>query len=421
MSLTSPPKCLAWYATLGIIAILTSPPAHAFGTAAHVVVMEKVTNGLPESSRIRQAMASHAAVAAAGACGPDINYATPRVVLGYAPWAERFHYQKVGTFAATQLRSALAADDPVQVAWAAGWITHVAGDLACHGLYVNPEAGVYLDNPAGRDLHQRLEHAADAYAWVDLGGHPRATYTPDAIADRLCSPSLIPLGLLRATSKEVYDTGPGDGFRTWYSTYISAIKSNIAGTYMDYGEALEVLAKSDRTARLRKAVDRAVEHAVALLTAAERGDYSGFSDAWNLDVGEDDRPIGSLTVTVHTGTKLGAGTNADIYFGMRLPDGTEKRWLLDHEGYDDFENGDTDDYYLYVPDKAFDPANIDRIWIEMGDRGHALTSPGPDWQCDWIIVWINGHATRHTVKTQFKRTGDRWETDPRRADRVSAP
>ena len=31
--------------------------------------------------------------------------------------------------------------DPVKVAWAAGWITHVASDLFGHGIYVDSGGG----------------------------------------------------------------------------------------------------------------------------------------------------------------------------------------------------------------------------------------------------------------------------------------
>ncbi len=404
-------KRLAWPWAVALVAVVAPLPAHAFGTAAHIVVAEQVTAGLPEDSQIRAGMAAHPGVSAAGACGPDIGYATPRAILGYTPWADRFHYHRVGTFAATQLRNALTADDPVGVAWASGWVTHVAGDLACHGLYVNPEAGVYLDNPGGRELHKRLEGAADAYVWVDLGGRAKQTYSLSNIVDRLCARQLVPVGLVHATSKEVYDAGLRDDFRTWYATYIAGVRADLAGTHVEYGTATKVLAEGDRTARVRQAVDRAVEHSIALLTAAEAGDYSGFSDAWNLDAAEDDRPIGSLTVTVHTGTDFGAGTNADIYFGMQAEGDREKRWLLDHAGYDDFENDDTDEYYLYVGDGAFEPAKIERIRIEMGGAGDALMSLASDWQCDWITVWINGSPTKYTVKKWFKRKGDAWEAD----------
>jgi len=61
--------------------------------------------------------------------------------LGYAPWADRYHYDRVGTFAEVQLRKALASDEAAQVAWAA-----VKDAIALHRL-------------AGATGHVRAPHA----------------------------------------------------------------------------------------------------------------------------------------------------------------------------------------------------------------------------------------------------------------------
>ncbi len=171
---------------VALLLLLGSAKLFPFGPAAHIVILEQATRMLPHGSFIRQSLESYPGIGAAGANGPDINYASFRGLLtalgfGYAPWADRYHYHLVGTFAAAQIREALASRDPQRVAWAAGWITHVTGDLCGHGTFVNAEAGVALDNPAGMDVHHVLESSAEPYVWTTLGGHPSGSHSPDVV------------------------------------------------------------------------------------------------------------------------------------------------------------------------------------------------------------------------------------------------
>jgi hypothetical protein len=119
--------------------------AEAFKPAAHQVLLEKVRDSLPQGSIIRQAIENNFKVANWGSDGPDLGYGYWRSMFGYAPWGDRCHYHLVGSMAAEQLRQALASGVQWKIAWAAGWLTHVCGDMAVHGILVNPEAGVYLE------------------------------------------------------------------------------------------------------------------------------------------------------------------------------------------------------------------------------------------------------------------------------------
>ncbi|OHD08427.1 MAG: hypothetical protein A2086_03625 [Spirochaetes bacterium GWD1_27_9] len=110
-----------------------------------------------------------------------------------------------------------------------------------------------------------------------------------------------------------------------------------------------------------------------------------FSDGWNLDAALDSRVIGTLVVTIHTSDKWLAGTDCDIYFGMRLSDGRTYERKLDKEGYNDFEKNDLDDYFLYVGDKTFYPNQVTSIWLRSVSYGS-----GPDWHVDYLKVKING-------------------------------
>ena len=110
-----------------------------------------------------------------------------------------------------------------------------------------------------------------------------------------------------------------------------------------------------------------------------------FRDGWNLDAALDSRPIGTLVVTIKTSDKYLAGTDCDIYFGMKLSNGRVYERLLDKEGYNDFERNDLDDYFLYVGDKTFYPNQVASIWLRSVKSG-----AGPDWHVNYIKVRING-------------------------------
>ncbi len=380
--------------------------AAAFGPAAHYVVMTKVAQGLPPGSRLRQAMEAKLTIAAAAAIGPDVPYAQLRGLFGYAPWADRYHYDRVGTLARVQLQKALASNDPKQLAWAAGWVTHLTGDMACHGLYVNPEAGVYLENKEGRGLHRQLETAAESYVWVDIGGNPQDTYSKTSLPKNFGEAGALPLSLLNEVSSEVFGSSPGSHYRTWYGLFRKGLSEGVGYSYQKYPDAQKFLVTSDRRARLNQATETAVKEAVALLQAAEKGDYSGFSDAWNLDAGSDGRPFGTLTVSVATSDARGAGTDADIYFGLTFADGVTKEWLLDKEGYNDFERGDKDDYYLFLSDKSRAPVAVKSIYLRMGGEH----GPAVAWKPASIKIRVNGNLLLdREINLWLKHNGDKWQ------------
>lgn len=381
----------------------------AFKPAAHIVIMEQVKNQLPVSSIIRQSMESYPKIAAAGANGPDINYGNLRVALGFSPWSDRYHFHLVGTYAATQLKDAIASNDRKKIAWAAGWITHVAGDLYGHGIFVNPEAGVALDNPAGKDAHTNLEKLAEPVVWISIGGHSMDSYNNSTLPGFLCDASELPASFVDQVSNEVYGTCPNAGdFQSWYENLVSGIKYDFTGlaySYPDYQTALTELAINNRDSHLRDAVRQAVEFSKKLLIPAEQGNYSFFSNEWNLDAGFNGRTIGSLTVQIKTSGDWLSGTDADIYFGVQFASGKTKEWLCDKAGYNDFEQGDDNQYYFYLGDSNFTLGEIQRVYIRMGKRYFI----GDDWKCDRIIVWINGHRSEYRVSKTFTYNGDKWQ------------
>ena len=374
--------------------VLTPQSVQAFQPASHYALIRKVSENLDSGSTIKKALDKYPDIAAWGAAGPDLGYLQPSELGGYAPWADRYHYYKVGSFAKTQLKDALNSGDYKKIAFAAGWVSHVSGDLACHGIFVNPECGVYLDNESTRGLHKELESNAEAYVWSDLGGLSRDTYANKKLEDVFSSVDSIPFSLMNNTSSKVYDNSPSQSEESqWSKVLLAGFETGIGYSYKNYDDAMNFLSKNGRKNRLDKAFATAKSQCTQLLQSAEKGDYSKFSDRWNLDVGESESPISSLTAIIKTGTKSGAGTDDDIYFGIELKNGSEKQWKLDKDFYNDFENGDKDEYYLYINDVDFAPASVKRIWVE---KKHINYSLGEAWYLENVTVDVNGQTALDT-------------------------
>jgi hypothetical protein len=390
-----------------VISIL-SLPLFSFGPAAHYSLMKLVTDSLPSTSTIRQALLAYPRLAATGANGPDLGYGQPRIIAGYAPWADRFHYDKMGTMSLYTLQDALASGNNEKIAWAAGWLTHVMGDLACHGIYVNPEpgVGVYLDNPNGRDVHKELEKWSEPYVWYRI-----ANLTTPYNNNNL--PGLFDINdqaksILTSSAWRTYGYAPSySEIGTWFSLYKTVLSLGVAYSYTNLATAEANLALGNRKQRLIDAFNNALTNCVKLLTYAEAGDYSQFCNGWNLDSGLDGRPIGTLTVKIKTADVSGAGTDCDIYFGMQLANGTNYERLLDKKGYNDFERNDNDDYYLYVASQSFYPDQIRKIWLRSKSAGL-----GPDWKVSTLNIEINGSHVYSQALNSWINSGKTWTAYP---------
>lgn len=410
---------------LANICLVAMPQAaFAFGSGAHYVVMEKTAEKLPKDSIIREAMLADKNIAAWGAVGPDIGYFNARneehvgEIMGgrYSPWGDAFHYDRVGSFAKKMLKDALASGDLKKIAFAAGYVTHITGDLNCHGTFVNPEAGVYLDCPSKRDIHTELEKSADPYIWVNFGGYKKSTYTNAYLRDKFATvlPTSDPATFFDQCATNFYGSisSPvtGNDLDVWLR--MDAMKQALAGGYK-YDDAEKKLKNGKkikgetRIDRLDKAFNAAVTNAAVLLEAAERGDYKGFKDSWNLDAADDGRPIGTLTVNISTYDCDKAGTDDDIWFEMKLKSGEKYKRKLDKDGYNDFEKGDNDSYYLYVGDKKFDPKQITQVSLKRVPNG----SDNGGWRLKSIIIQINGDIVYN--KAYNEKDKAQWLTGTR--------
>lgn len=85
------------------------------------------------------------------------------------------------------------------------------------------------------------------------------------------------------------------------------------------------------------------------------------------------------SLTVKTGSSFGAGTDNNVYIGIRY-NGIIYEALCDKPGYNDFERGDEDTYDFIVPENM-DLSKIDKITARMSGN-----TPGGDWKCDWIRI-----------------------------------
>jgi hypothetical protein len=81
--------------------------------------------------------------------------------------------------------------------------------------------------------------------------------------------------------------------------------------------------------------------------------------------------------TVKTGTSWGAGTDNNVYIGIRY-NGNIYETLCDKPGYNDFEKGDLDTYEFAVPENV-DIRSVDAITARMSGN-----TPGGEWKCERI-------------------------------------
>ncbi|MCL2166708.1 MAG: zinc dependent phospholipase C family protein [Clostridiales bacterium] len=92
-------------------------------------------------------------------------------------------------------------------------------------------------------------------------------------------------------------------------------------------------------------------------------------------------------ITVKTGTAStgflgieGAGTDNNVYLGIRYSNGKKYEVLCDKPNYNDFEKGDEDTYPFIMPENV-DLSKVSAITARMSGN----TASG-DWYCDWIEI-----------------------------------
>ena len=122
-------------AALAIVfsALLDAAPAYAYIAGGHWALAVQVEQSLPPESQVRQAMEAWPSMVAWGSQGPDLPAVGLDVALGHVPWWETYHNDLTGAYAEELMRKALEHGEEKEIAFAAGWITHMCGDVWNHG------------------------------------------------------------------------------------------------------------------------------------------------------------------------------------------------------------------------------------------------------------------------------------------------
>jgi len=401
-----------------LILVLSITPLYAFKAGAHAVLSNDIARSLPEDSIIREAMLRYPYIAAWGATGPDLPANAIGITIDHAPWFEKYHYELVGSFAHKLLQVAISNRNLQQIAWAAGWLSHVVGDLYCHGIFVNPDpevGGVYLANPDTKEMHGYLEAYADKVLYTDKS-NPKRTYNvqhmqqtfadfnPQPIADLMAAAS-NPIYGSTITYEDIDDwmwffkkiylnTGVAGGFNFVYNNTYQEAVDHLLDEFGVIGSG--PWAGLTRMDRLHLAYDEAVSMTTRLLSEAEQGNYYGFSDAWNLDAyHQDGRSIGTLTVTIRTADVATAGTDDDIIFGLVRDDGFVWRSPVLDKGsgllglggalINDFERGSCETYYIFMEGNEMPINRIREVFLRKDPDG-----VGGGWKIGAVTVTING-------------------------------
>lgn len=158
------------------LTIFISNEGFAFRPVGHIVLQRIIAQRLPASNIFRIAMEKYPVYAAWGAVGPDLAYIPifekgkkGRKTPNLLNQADIWHYYRTASFCRILLESSIASGDTSLMAFAAGWLTHVAADFGGHAKYVYPSAGYFIETPHTRREHGKLEQKAESILFVEKG------------------------------------------------------------------------------------------------------------------------------------------------------------------------------------------------------------------------------------------------------------
>ena len=307
-----------------ICLLLLLKPIHAFRPVAHVILQRTITQQLPADNKLKIVMDSFPEYAAWGSVGPDIAYIPfkplgpkwgyKRKIVQLINNANLFHYHKSADFSRLLLKKALQSEDKRLIAFAAGWLTHVAGDFNAHKTFIYPEAGYYISDEEGRGLHGELEQYAEAIIFIEKGRelnqnkefYREENLEADILYDNFFKQPLYPFsgGARRKVIEKDYQEIMNLLDNTFDEVYGKEIETNFFYAMHNYDEAFgkgltieKFSLKSYKNAQeyfgedstllkhLNKSFDDAVQYGLHLLNEADKSNYSSFTGAWNLDVG----------------------------------------------------------------------------------------------------------------------------------------
>lgn len=331
--------------------------AFALRPVGHVILKDKIVNSLPTDNRFRIAMEKYPNIASWGAVGPDLGYNIDLTRTFKTKWkrqiknsmqlADLAHYHKVGTFVKKLIEKAYSQNDERFFAFVGGWITHIAGDFASHGIYVKEEAGFYIAFEGGRDIHSELENLSDAYLfskyantyclssweynseyyWQTFFGikaNPKNKSEKDRNRELLNE--MIGGNVEESFIKVYKETYELDDVKfslvNLASTYSRSIGEGL-GKYAGFKqytvmEALDKMLIKDRKKRIDSAFNVGIDRGNKYLTEAVTSKPT-YSDSWNLDIGENGEP--TYIIRIDPGKSLTSRTKNDLFVTLKSKDG----------------------------------------------------------------------------------------------------
>ena len=479
-------------AVVCLAGVMAPQPAAAYQPGAHYALVMNVEKNLPEGNIFKKAIHDYPTWAAWGSNGPDLPGMLFGQVIGRVPWFEATHYHKVGQYVRFLLQESVRDYEQHDrqagylkgIAFAAGYATHVAGDMAVHGILVNPECGICIGSTkAKKDLHHDLEGWADQYTWHLLADRPELLlpkphwvvpggpewfywrFRMDASGQGVTGQNLAAVLMDRANHEVVFTNGTGPDSerytflqdRKTFAVPLETIGIRLKtlhqkGDYWDPNNVylsmkilrgvleqntaifesvpdwleIQVYKEVMKEARLYKgsaqsydklrspgsdirgyplytsralrtvmAWNQANDLSLQLLTFAGQGDYSSgpwaTSDAWEPDAAlNDGRGMGTLQVTVETGTKeygKRPGYSGRISLYLEFGDPIKKyECQLRLNGYANFRGGARDIYYAPY-DAPYPISELTKLEIRHGYKKSRIGLR--TWNCRQVSLGVN--------------------------------
>ena len=146
--------------------------AVAWGPITHMTILDDILKDPRLNSDVKKILQENLKHAKGGATGPDMYYFLDKQYSNIA------HYCSPGDFARKMLEMAKKDGDPKKIAFAYGWIIHVASDPIGHA-WVNSSAGGEYDpeNSEIKSAHSNIEQSIDKKNLIDHGEQDIDPYT----------------------------------------------------------------------------------------------------------------------------------------------------------------------------------------------------------------------------------------------------
>jgi len=137
--------------------------AVAWGPISHMTILDDMLRNSSLNSDVKKILEENLKYAKGGATGPDMYYFFGKRYMNVA------HYCSPGDFARKMLEMAKKDGDPKKIAFAYGWMIHVASDPIGHAWVNSVAGGEYGDNPEINSAHSNIEWSIDKRNLMDHG------------------------------------------------------------------------------------------------------------------------------------------------------------------------------------------------------------------------------------------------------------